>query len=118
MTGPSVSIDDAAFLANLRRAVARLEVAGEAGLQVLALQVQNAARRRCPVDTGRLRSSISHRLGRDARGPYAEVGTNVQYAPFVEFGTRRAAAQPYLRPALAEAAGLLPREVRARAGGR
>jgi HK97 gp10 family phage protein len=27
------------------------------------------------------------------------VGSNVDYAPFVEFGTSRQAAQPYLRPA-------------------
>jgi HK97 gp10 family phage protein len=28
------------------------------------------------------------------------VGTNVEYAPYVEYGTRRMRAQPYLRPAL------------------
>ena len=27
------------------------------------------------------------------------IGTNVEYAPFVEFGTRRMASQPFLEPA-------------------
>lgn len=52
------------------------------------------------VRTGRLRSSISWRLGEDAIGLYAAVGSNVEYAGYVELGTPRAAARPYLRPAL------------------
>lgn len=55
------------------------------------------------VRTGRLRASITHRLGADAQGPYADVGSNVHYAPFLELGTRKMAARPYLRPALAAA---------------
>lgn len=65
-----------------------------------AIAVQAEAARLCPVDTGRLRGSIEWELGRDARGLVARVGTNVHYARFVEEGTRRMAAQPYLRPAL------------------
>lgn len=41
---------------------------------------------RTPVDTGRLRSSIGPRFMDD--GLTGEVGTNVKYAPHVEFGTR------------------------------
>lgn len=50
----------------------------------------------CPVDTGRLRASISH--DRDDDSMY--VGTNVEYAPYVELGTSRMDAQPFLRPAI------------------
>lgn len=57
------------------------------------------------VITGRLRGSITWRLGVDPLGVYADVGTAVFYAPFVELGTSRAPAYPYLRPAL-EAARL------------
>ena len=64
------------------------------------IKVDRAAKDRCPVDTGRLRSSITWRLGRDSQGLLGIVGTNVTYAPYVEFGTARTAAQPYLRPAL------------------
>jgi Bacteriophage HK97-gp10, putative tail-component len=53
------------------------------------------------VRTGRLRSSINWFLGVDGRGVYAQVGSAVPYAPFVEEGTSRSRAYPYLRPALA-----------------
>lgn len=65
-----------------------------------AVRVGAAAKHLCPVDTGRLRSSITWRLAADARGLVALIGTNVHYAPHVEFGTSRARAQPFLRPAL------------------
>lgn len=65
-----------------------------------AVRVEGAAKRACPVDTGRLRSSITHDLERDAKGLVAFVGTDVDYAPHVEFGTFRMRAQPFLRPAL------------------
>lgn len=52
------------------------------------------------VRTGRLRGSITFELGRDTLGPWARVGTNVFYAPFVEGGTSRMAARPFLVPAL------------------
>ena len=49
------------------------------------------------VDTGRLRGSISHAT--DAEAAY--IGTNVEYAPYVELGTKRMAARPFLRNAVA-----------------
>lgn len=54
------------------------------------------------VDTGRLRSSYTWRTGEDVRGPYVEIGTNVEYAPWLEFGTRYMQARPHLRPAIEE----------------
>lgn len=49
------------------------------------------------VDTGRLRNSITHALdGTKA----VHIGTNVEYAPFVEAGTSRMKARPFLRPAV------------------
>lgn len=72
-------------------------------LATKAALVETAAKRLCPVDTGNLRSSITHVLGVDGQGLYADIGTNVEYAPFVEFGTRYMAAQPFLVPALAAA---------------
>lgn len=68
-----------------------------------AIKVEAAAKRICPVDTGRLRASITHRLEHDAEGLLAIIGTDVEYAAYVEFGTSHMRAQPYLRPALAEA---------------
>jgi HK97 gp10 family phage protein len=52
------------------------------------------------VRTGRLRNSITWRVGADFLGAYADVGSAVFYAPFVELGTSRMQARPFLRPAL------------------
>lgn len=52
------------------------------------------------VRTGRLYGSITWRLGRDLRGLYADIGSAVLYAPYVELGTSRMEARPFLRPAL------------------
>lgn len=61
------------------------------------------AKRMCPVDTGRLRSSIAEELRTDGRDLSEIVGTDVEYAPYVELGTRRMRAQPFLRPAAEQA---------------
>lgn len=49
------------------------------------------------VDTGRLRGSISHATDSEA----AYVGTNVEYAPYVELGTYKMAARPFLKNSVA-----------------
>lgn len=73
----------------------------EKAVRVESQAKHNATRRPGPnVITGRLRGSITWRLGWDIAGPYADVGTAVFYAPFVELGTSKAPAYPFLRPAL------------------
>ena len=64
--------------------------------------VERAAKQNAPVDTGRLRASISTRMTKEAKSIIIEVGTNVKYAPYVEFGSSRNPAQPYLFPAFVE----------------
>lgn len=48
------------------------------------------------VNTGRLRQSIT---AVQIKPLHWRVGTNVDYALFLEFGTRRMAPRPFLRPA-------------------
>lgn len=49
------------------------------------------------TDTGRLANSITF----DRAGPLtATVGSNVIYALYLEYGTRRMAARPFMRPAV------------------
>ena len=52
------------------------------------------------VRTGTLRRSITWKPGIDGVSPYVDIGSNVLYAPYVELGTSRMAARPFLRPAL------------------
>lgn len=65
-------------------------------LEAIGMKAEGYAKRLCPVDTGRLRNSITHQ---QAGRMTEEIGTNVEYAAYVEMGTRRTKAQPYLRPA-------------------
>lgn len=65
-------------------------------LEKIGLLAEGYAKMLCPVDTGRLRNSISHTQDESA----AYIGTNVEYAPYVEMGTTRTRAQPYIRPAI------------------
>lgn len=59
-----------------------------------------AARDLCPVDTGALRASIQS--SSVERGKEAEVSVSAEYAAYVEFGTYKMAAQPFLVPAFEE----------------
>ena len=65
-------------------------------LEAVGLQAEGYAKQYCPVDTGNLRNSISH----DSDEEYAYIGTNVEYAPYVEMGTSKTKEQPFLRPAV------------------
>ena len=66
------------------------------GLTKVAIKMTAQAKALCPVDTGQLRNSIDYSVD----GKEAIVGTNVEHAAPVEFGTFKQAAQPYLRPAV------------------
>jgi len=54
------------------------------------------------VVTGRLRASITSQVIVEKDVIYGAVGTNVVYAPFLEFGTNRMPPYPFLYPALEE----------------
>lgn len=56
------------------------------------------------VDGGRFRSSLTWRLGEDGGGAYVECGSDVEYAVFLELGTRFMDARPSIVPAAREAA--------------
>jgi len=66
----------------------------------IALVVERRARGIVKVITGTLKRSITHVVTKVFDGWGATVGSNVEYAPHVELGTKNMAARPYLRPAL------------------
>lgn len=119
----SVTIEDHSkeFLEELKR---RIPVA----LEECGLAAEGYAKRLCAVDTGLLRNSITHAVSGESpaissysdtageqHGEYSGsapaasgsemavyLGTNVEYAPYVEMGTRRTPAQPFIKPAVAD----------------
>ena len=74
--------------------------------------IRGEAKRRAPIDTGRLRFSITARTWEEnlTGVVYCDYPKNTKnskktgkpryYAPFVEYGTRKIAARPFLKPAL------------------
>ena len=61
-------------------------------------------------DTGRLVGSI----GAEISPTSATVGTNVEYGPYLEFGTSRMAARPWLLPSFVKAKIGVEQELKAR----
>jgi phage gpG-like protein len=58
------------------------------GMARATLRVERSAKLKAPVDTGRLRASITPEVRRVFMGWRGVVGSKVKYAPFVELGTR------------------------------
>lgn len=68
----------------------------------------------CPVGTpestgipgyigGTLRNSITHLVDKEEKAAY--IGTNVEYGVYVEMGTKKMEARPFLRPAATDHKG-------------
>lgn len=91
----SVKVND-----NTEQVLKELENAMERALTRIGLAAEGYAKKEAPVDTGNLRNSITHAVEMDEKAAY--IGTNVEYAPYVELGTSRAKAQPFLKPAATE----------------
>jgi phage gpG-like protein len=58
-----------------------------AWLEAIGEDAAGTAADKAPVDTGRLKSSISSAVVESEKAAY--IGTNVEYAPYQEFGTSR-----------------------------
>lgn len=78
----------------------RVQEAIRAQVGESALRIQEGAKKRAPVDTGALRNSIT--VDFYEVGLAAQIGPHMPYAPYVEHGTRKMAAQPFLGPAFHE----------------
>ena len=58
-----------------------------AAMQKAVLIVEADAKKKCPVDDGTLRNSITHDIESNKTGCTGYVGTNTESAPYVEKGT-------------------------------
>lgn len=96
-------------LNNCDLAAREIRAATRRALETIGLLAEGYAQDKCPVGTpestgipgyqgGTLRDSITHEVSGDS----VYIGTNVEYAPYVELGTRYMDPRPYLRPAATE----------------
>jgi HK97 gp10 family phage protein len=81
---------------NLGTMAANLRPRAHLVVQKTAFDVEARAKEFAAVDTGAMRSSIHAEMTGELT---AEVGVGVDYAVHVEYGTSRAAAQPFMTPA-------------------
>ena len=106
-----------------------LDKAIENGLEAIGMTAEGHAKRKITdypaVDTGRLRNSITYAISGekpqnstykddsgntyeysgtapDDNDPSVYIGTNVKYGAYVEIGTSRMGARPFLKPASSE----------------
>lgn len=91
-------------MSRFQEEIQKMKERRERTIQQIAVFVEAEAKLRAPVDTGHLRRSISHEVEHSETQSKAYVGTNVEYAPYVEFGvaSKNIKPQPYLRPAIEE----------------
>lgn len=117
------TISDIKITSHADEAIKAKDEAVARALETIGLVAERYAKEYAPVDTGRLRNSISHEAVPEEETVY--IGTNVEYAPYLEFGTGKFAEsggrptpwsyqdskgewhttngmkpQPYLRPAI------------------
>lgn len=112
------------FTDNSAEVLAALQESSVRALEKCGIVAEGYAKKLAPVDTGNLRNSISHTVDPDEQAAY--IGSNSEYAAYVELGTGKyypggrqepwayqdangnwhmtngQRAQPYLKPAVAD----------------
>lgn len=82
-----------AFNAAVKKALTEIGIEAEAHAKEIITE-------KGAVDTGRLRNSITHAVGDHNGDPAVYIGTNVEYAPYIELGARGRPPRAYLKPAV------------------
>lgn len=72
------------FKDNSKQVLSMFDKATDKALKAIGMTAEGYAKKDTPVDTGRLRNSISHAETNKA----TYIGSNVEYAPFIELGAR------------------------------
>lgn len=97
MTG-KMDVDVQVSSDNVGDVVKEIGVGFARALEAIGIEAESDAANLCPVDTGRLRNSITHVIDGGELSTY--IGTNVEYARYVHNGTSRQKAQPFLTDAV------------------
>lgn len=90
-----------ALSADLTSAGRQIGQRARAVVRKTAYDIEASAKAIAPVDTGNLKNSISHsdlRIGTSGQ-LVAEIGPTANYGIFLELGTSRMPAQPFMGPA-------------------
>jgi HK97 gp10 family phage protein len=91
----------------------RVELATFKAVETVFIQdIHPAAAKGSPVDTGWNRNNIKTSTVTEGSAVRAKLYTTSGYGAYLELGTRRMKARPYLWPAFAEFIGVIPREVK------
>lgn len=77
----------------------------DATREVFAIDIKHAAMEGSPVDTGTNKRSIDTETTETATGVSATLFTQSGYGGYLELGTRKMRARPYLYPAFEENVG-------------
>lgn len=80
---------------NDREVLSQIDSILEQKLKQACVLVMDGAKQDCPVDTGRLQGSINYQV----EGDEGIVGSNVEYAPYVEAGARGRPGKHFLQNA-------------------
>ena len=91
------------YKSNFDEIKAKIAAAKEKALESVGVFIVSETQSRCPVDTGNLRGSYTHQV--DSRNDKVVIGTDVEYAEYVEKGTSKSRKQPHLTPAAEENLG-------------
>lgn len=83
---------------NTREVIAALNRAIRRGWEAIGMTAERYAKAGTPVDTGRLKNSIGHKTRQNA----VYIGTNVDYAPYVELGAQGREGEHMLQRAATE----------------
>lgn len=88
------------LISDIRKASADVQDNARKVLNEQAEIIRDDAKSRAPVDSGTLQKSIkASKTRKSLNASVSAGGGDAYYAPFVEFGTKNADAQPFLYPA-------------------
>ncbi len=95
----------------LDRHIRELEKRTDAALESGGWIIANETWRRAPYISGNLRDSYQPEVEGSGMIKQLIVGTDVDYAPHQEYGTKKMAARPHLRPAFDAKEGEARKEI-------
>jgi len=88
----------------------KIKKALQEGLEDASEVIQDKIKKNAPKKTGFLAKNINI-SNEDLK---TRIGTDVEYAPYVEFGTRKMGAKPFFRPGIKESKDKALREFKDR----